>query len=151
MSRAAMLQAHLAQFAQADFVWGQFDCCTFAADWVQSQCGFDPMQGLRGLDSALRVARCLRSIGGMRQAWSDRMQEPAEVLLARLGDLVLLPTSRQAARQVRGLDDALGWTMGICCGSYVAAPAVKGLVMLPLAARGMDGVFQSSGVAAWRV
>jgi hypothetical protein len=136
LRRALALQEHVQAYAAAPFEWGRFDCCVWAADWVRSQKGQDPMYGLRGLQSA-------------RDA---RMGSALAPMLAQLGDVVLMPTARGAARAQRGLCDALGYTVGVCMGDHIAVPALRGLAFVPLAfGRAGSDVLQASGVAAWRV
>lgn len=48
------------------FVWGQFDCLMWLADWIKASRGVDPGDGWRGsYSSALGAARIIKEQGGM--------------------------------------------------------------------------------------
>ena len=54
-----------ARFQEIGFKWGVFDCCTFAADWVKSATGIDPMADYRGRYASKEQAMALlRERGG---------------------------------------------------------------------------------------
>lgn len=153
-AKALRLQKHVEAYAQADFAWGRFDCCTWAFDWVLGERGFDLMAGSRGLFTAKQAGRAIVARGGLHRVVCDGLGDPlATPLLAQMGDVLLVPTPRGSARAQRGLDgDALGFSVGVCMGDFVAAPAKKGLAFLPLAIRSAGAEkFTSCGVAAWRV
>ena len=38
----------LHRWAATPYIWGEADCMTSIADWVQEQCGFDPAADVRG-------------------------------------------------------------------------------------------------------
>lgn len=47
--------------------WGVSDCCTFAADWVLSQTGADPMADLRGTySSRMSAESVIAEHGGLK-------------------------------------------------------------------------------------
>ena len=111
------------------FAWGSHDCCTFAADWVQTVRGNDPMQGLRGLSTASNALRTINALGGLKNAVTARMGEAVAGTLAQVGDVAL----------VRHGGDRL--SIGVCLGAHIAAPGLTGLLMLPI----------TQAEAAWRV
>ena len=110
------------------FVWGLQDCCLFAADCAVIVSGKDPARGLRGTYSdAAGALRALTSIGGIEGAGA-RFGAPIRPLMARTGDIGLVPCGDREA-------------LAVCVGSVWLAPAETGLAALPFdAAR-----------TAWRV
>ena len=50
--------------------------------------GEDPMQAMRGAyESQIGAYRILTRLGGLSQAWADRMGEQFDVAFARVGDI----------------------------------------------------------------
>jgi len=48
------------------FVWGECDCCLFAADWVLARTGQDPAAGWRGrYDTKARASQIAHRAGGL--------------------------------------------------------------------------------------
>lgn len=123
----ARLHALLRQRWAAPFVWGQHDCCLWAADAVAAQLGADPAASLRGTyDDARSAARTVRSLGGMQALAAAALGQPLRApLLACEGDVGLTASG----------------TLVVCLGAQWAAPGQRGLVLLPL----------RDAVAAWRV
>jgi hypothetical protein len=117
------------------FVWGQNDCCLFAADWVERCTGFDPAAELRGkYSSALSAARILEKHGGVRGIIRT-FGEP--VGLQRIdgkfdqrGDLVVADTGN-------------GESIGISIGTHAAFVGARGILFAPFD-------FQKAGFF-WRV
>lgn len=125
----AALDAHVRARGERPFAWGSNDCCTFAADWVQTVRGNDPMQGLRGLNTALNALRTINALGGLQNAVTDRMGACIAGPLAQVGDVALV---RHGAGRL---------SMGLCLGAHIAAPGLAGLLLLPI----------DQAEAAWRV
>lgn len=123
------LDAHVEHHRDLMFVWGSNDCCTFAADWVATVRGVDPMADLRGLHTALAAARAISDAGGLLAAVTARMGPALPGTFAQVGDVAL----------VRHGNDHV--SMGVCVGPYVTAPGDAGLLMVPI----------SQAEAAWRV
>lgn len=68
------LNAYLRAARDRPFVWGTFDCCTFAADWVISQTCIDPMDDLRGgYDCEETAQKLIRKGGGLTALIEARM------------------------------------------------------------------------------
>lgn len=116
------LRAFMRSARRRPFVWGEFDCCLFAADWVALCTGRDPAATWRGTYSTETEARALMdSAGGMSgllDAVLHRSDDPAvgiletpqgEACAIRAGNLwaVLTPGGTGL---VRG--QATGW--GLC-------------------------------------
>jgi len=58
------LQSSNDRFKKTGLVWGKFDCCTFAMDWVERMTGVDPMADFRGKYSTKAGAlQALKDIG----------------------------------------------------------------------------------------
>jgi hypothetical protein len=118
------------------FVWGENDCCLFAANVVLAMTGYDPARGMRGYTTAAGAAAKLKQHGGvaaiaadgaMRHGWPEI--PPAE---ARRGDVVLVEDNNGAALGVVDLS-----------GRWIIQPAAaKGLAARPLL---------RAGLRAWRI
>jgi uncharacterized protein DUF6950 len=58
-----MLNAYIAKsqerYISHGIIWGKFDCCTFAFDWVMECTGIDPMLKFRGNYSSKKQALSL--------------------------------------------------------------------------------------------
>lgn len=125
-----LLDAFLFQHMGRPFVWGEQDCCTFAADWVLQAIGLDPMATLRGYNDAKGALRVLQALGGMVEAWDTFMPTPhIEGPFARNGDIAVVTLANGHK------------SMAVCTGSHLAAPATNGLLMM-----GVD-----FAEATWRV
>jgi Domain of unknown function (DUF6950) len=61
---ADVLVNFLREAAARPFVWGEFDCCLFFADWTELRCGVDPALELRGTYSTERQMRRLVKVRG---------------------------------------------------------------------------------------
>jgi hypothetical protein len=115
------------------FVWGQNDCCLFAANWVAKLTGVDPAASLRGkYTTAAGAARIIKRRGGMQamvgkicagHGWP--MVNPK---LARRGDVVLI-------------EQATGPALAVCMGEHAAAAGPNGVSMVPTL----------SALAGWRI
>lgn len=127
---AVHLSAHVQAARAQPFVWGQHDCCSFAANAVLAMTGCDPMAVLRGRYTNGRDAtRLLRELGGLRQAVTDRLGDPVKPVHAGRGDVVLFDTQ------------IFGEALGICLGAHFAAPGPRRLEMIDM----------SKALAAWKV
>ena len=102
------------------FKWGTMDCCTLAADWIVEAVGCDVYVDFRGrYTTALGAARLFKPLGGLAAAVSQVMQAngfaEVEPKKAQRGDVALVETQGRHF-------------VGICVGSKVALPSVKGIV-----------------------
>lgn len=73
-----MAGLHLAEYlgaaARRKFVWGEFDCFLFVANWVFEQTGIDPAGEYRGAYTTAREGRSLmRANGGVLAFAHDRL------------------------------------------------------------------------------
>lgn len=118
----------LAEFIQGaekrPFLWGEFDCCLFAADWVLACTGVDVAIELRGkYKSGTGAARVIKKYGGIERMVDD--------LLAPYG--VIKPPITKARRgDVCLLDTPLGDALGVCCGERIACATFNGVAMASL-------------------
>lgn len=71
-------------------VWGRFDCCTFAFNWVQECIGVDPMAEYRGrYTSRAEAMQMLREMGGntLYNACRGFFGDPVPGTFGRRGDV----------------------------------------------------------------
>ncbi|MBZ5486890.1 hypothetical protein HW452_05060 [Halomonas aquamarina] len=72
------------------FLWGENDCCLFAADCCVAVCGVDPAEPYRGKYKTERGAKgALRRIHGSLEAAWDARFERVDVRFRQRGDVVL--------------------------------------------------------------
>lgn len=104
------------------FAWSRNDCATFAADAVLALTGSDLVPpGWRGVHTCAPAAlRAVRAAGGLPALAAAALGEPVPVLMAGVGDVLLVPMGRHVA-------------LGICNGHTVLGPGRSGLVALPMA------------------
>jgi hypothetical protein len=110
---------------QEPFVWGQHDCCLWAADCVLALTGFDPAQQLRGAYADERTAvRLVRHLGGMARIAQAALGAPVGARLANVGDVVLVTHTGQTI-------------LSVCNGATLLSPSMQGMQThaLPLACR----------------
>lgn len=132
------LAAFIEDLRDAPFVWGQHDCCLFAANWVHVCHGVDVMEDFRGRYSSLKQAVKLfhRRKGGLpgiidKTLLNYGIAPLTSVAYAQRGDLAAAGSGMPA----------MPLTMGICEGAWAWFPAEKGLARKPLA----------ECVRAWRI
>lgn len=72
------------------FLWGENDCCLFAADCCVAVCGVDPAEQYRGKYKTERGAKgaLKRTHGSLEGAW-DACFKRVDVSLRQRGDVVL--------------------------------------------------------------
>ena len=78
------------RYNETGFVWGEFDCCTFAFDWVKIATGVDPMAAFRGKYSTQRgAAMALRRYGSgtLLKTVKDKFGGACNTAHAMRGDL----------------------------------------------------------------
>jgi hypothetical protein len=101
------------------FRFGEFDCGTFCADWMQLRHGVDPAAEWRGsYHTAFGLARLLKRRGGivkhfdvcLSEAGTTRTTEP------RRGDIAIVETAQ-------------GLTGGILAGECIALVAGHGVIV----------------------
>lgn len=112
------------------FVWGEHDCCLFAADCVLAMTGEDLAAPWRGTyHTEWGAARVLTEQGGLHAIIIRALGYPlASPALARRGDLVIVETEGRLA-------------LAVVSGAHAHAPGPRGLADVP-----MDRWLQ-----AWRV
>lgn len=113
------LDALLSARLNAPFVWGQHDCCLFAADAVLAITGQDLAASLRGTYATEEEAAALvQSLGGVAALVTARLGDPMPSALARPGDVGLVEID---GRQ----------SLAVCIGRHWQAPGPDGLRVLP--------------------
>ena len=111
------------------FVWGQHDCCLFAADCALAITGIDFAAGFRGkYRSAKGASRLIDAHGGFTAMITELLGAEIPVNAAMRGDVLMLEQDGHPA-------------LAVCYGADVVAVGVSGLVFRPL----------SDAVTAWRV
>ncbi|MGY4876515.1 DUF6950 family protein [Vreelandella aquamarina] len=76
--------------SERPFSWGEFDCCTFAADCCVAICGVDPAAEYRGrYTTELGAKRVLRNTHGSLEAAWDASFKRVPINLRQRGDVVM--------------------------------------------------------------
>lgn len=117
---SARLTTYLASLDNRPFDWASFNCCHFAAGWVESVTGRNPMAELDVTPDLRSARRLIQSLGGtLADAWTKQLgREPlATPNLAQVGDVVLLKLPGDAGNAV-----------GICAGGVVAVATTEGAI-----------------------
>ena len=125
-------QLRFAEFVKArasmPFIWGQNDCCIFAADAVLATTGKDHAASLRGYISAREAQRLIEERGGLREIVRAALGDSILPAFASVGDVVLVENEWREL-------------LAICNGTTAIAPGETGIAVL-----GMN-----TALAAWRV
>jgi len=101
----------------APLVWGENDCCAFAAEWVRRATGRDVFAPWAGYHTALAAARKVADAGGLEAIWTGILGAPIAAPFAKRGDVVLVL-----------LEDRL--SAAVCIGAQAAGPGEAGLVFV---------------------
>src|SRR4051812_38936672 len=109
------LEAFARERAGAPFAWGSNDCALFAADAVQAITGERVCEELRGHETAREAIRMLRALGGVRSVAAAALGEPIPVLMAAIGDVVVIEAGKREA-------------LAVCNGGTAIAPGPCGMV-----------------------
>lgn len=120
-SLASQFAAFLPRYRSRPFVWGECDCCLFAADWLNARCGIDPASELRGrYHNAFGAARVLQRLGlrSVAQLGDRHLGARLPPLALQRGDIALVQ------------QDDLPPALGIVWGDAVWAMAEHGAVAL---------------------
>lgn len=135
-----LLADYLAATRGAHFDWAGWNCCHFAARWVQFATGRNPMAGLPRTPNGRAALRLVQQLGGsVAAAWTRQLgREPIPAAMAQVGDVVLIP-----APVLPGETEArTGEVVGICAGmSAIVCTAEGHHAYVPMTA----------AVVAWRL
>lgn len=131
MNRYTALAEYLRERADSPFVWGENDCCMFAADWVLRVTGRDHLAIFRVLYSdEIGAAELLAEVGGVARGATEMLGRPLPtVATAQRGDVVLFESGQ-------------GPALGICVGDKFAALKPP---------QGIGYFAMRHAVTAWRV
>ena len=100
------------------FLWGENDCCLFAADCVQAMCGEDFASDLRGTYStAVGAKRVLLNAGGSIEKVLAQHLDEVPVSLRQRGDIAVVISDGSRCA-------------GVVFGGAVFVPGESGLVKL---------------------
>lgn len=83
------LHDYIARYLTAPFAWGEQDCFTFAARWVQLASGINCFAGLGTWITASQAARAKQKAGGLAAIF-DRHLQRIEPNFARDGDVAVV-------------------------------------------------------------
>ena len=105
------------------FVWGENDCCLFAADCVEIITGINLAGDYRSYKTKAEALHLLKKYGGVAGI--------AEVIAKQHGILEIPPLNAQRG-DVCLFDIGRGDTLGIVAGEHIFAPGKDGLLGLPI-------------------
>lgn len=101
------------------FLWGEHDCCLFAADCVQAMCGEDFASDLRGTYStAVGAKRVLLNNGGSIEKVLAQHLDEVPVSLRQRGDIAVVMSGGSRCA-------------GVVFSGAVFVPGESGLVKVP--------------------
>lgn len=126
------LATEIARVWAKPFVWGDNDCCLFAANCAVAITGSDIAASFRGystFEEASAILDRFDGVAGLAEAVARRYGLPEITpAKARRGDVCLL-------------DAGKGETLGVCAGDRIVCPGFRGLVAYPLL----------QGIRAWGI
>jgi hypothetical protein len=134
------LTQFLNRAAETPFVWGQFDCLTWLADFVAMRRGVDPAEDLRGTYcTLLGAARIVKQAAGMVALVDHQLQAVGveRAVIPARGDIAVVSVPGVGGEHFGNEAGAilLGGTAALICQTGLFFPR---LAFVPL-------------VAAWRV
>lgn len=83
------LADYITRHLRVPFFWGENDCVTFAARWVEMKTGNDQLSGLPRWRNQIQAHRVIRSVGGLEKAIDARLHR-VESNFAKDGDIALV-------------------------------------------------------------
>lgn len=124
-----LLDEYVQAAMSREFAFGAFDCCLWAAGWVEVATGADPAAQLRGYDSKTAAYRIVAAHGSIEKMVTTILgRDPIHQAFAQRGDIVLV-----RERGALGGEIDMGGApegLGICLGLQSAFPREKGLMMI---------------------
>lgn len=121
----ADLQVYLMEARATPFAWGDADCCSFSADWVQRRTGHDPMARWRGKYSTEGEARkYIADAGGLSMLWLLGMIDVGvpEVDFPRIGDVgIVTVLGEHGKEEVGGIFGGRRWFVRSTSGIFSAS------------------------------
>lgn len=106
------LAEYITRHLRVPFCWGEHDCCTFAARWVNEATGVDYLAEFGAWSSALTAVRKIRRAGGLEAIVDARLQR-INSNMAKDGDVALYRDS-----------------LCLFSGSQIVGPGKEGLVFI---------------------
>lgn len=122
------MQAFVRERRKMPFAWGRNDCAVFAADYLEAVTGERVCTDLRAHTNAREALQTLERAGGVRAIATRALGEPIPVVLAGVGDVVVIAVGKREA-------------LAVCNGGTAVAPGPAGVVAVPM----------QQALAAWRV
>jgi hypothetical protein len=121
LTRGQRLTSFIAEGAGLPFVWGERDCCTWAAEWARRETGRDPSAAVRArYRTRLGCARYLKRSGGMVAA-----------VAGLVGGVGLSETAEPALGDIGLVETAVGVMGAISTGFAWAIKTEDGIVIVP--------------------
>jgi len=106
-------------YESCEFVWGEKDCCMFAADVVSSITGTDYASEFRGkYTDEEGAAALLEEKGGLESVMDSKFKKHSNINMTMRGDVVCYETET-------------GLALGICVGYTSMFMSPKGLIQIP--------------------
>ena len=126
---ATLLYQAIEDRTDSRFVWGEFDCCLFAAECVEAITGVNVMPDVK-YKNQKEAVEVIQSNGGLSAMVTSILGPSRFPLMASRGDVVMRH------------DDATDMmSLGVCVGSLVAFPAMRGVSYVNL----------SDCICSWKV
>jgi hypothetical protein len=120
----AGLRGYLEDTRTKRFSYGVWDCCLFAAGWIQIVTGVDPAAEFRGYTSQKEAYKIVDRFGSIQSMLSQALGgELVAAAQAVPGDIVLLRRPHMVTPE----------GLGICVGLYSVFTAARGLRMISTA------------------
>lgn len=123
------LSQFLNRAAARPFVWGEFDCLLWLADWIVARRDVDPASNLRGSYSTmLGAARVVKDAGGMTTLVARTLKPfsiPRAAVAAR-GDIAVVQVGGDGGEHFGNQAGVilLGGTAALICQSGLICPRV---------------------------
>lgn len=125
-----LLSNYIKSCESKPFVWGEHDCCLFAANVINEITGVDYAVEIRDTYKTAREAlKVLENFEGVSGLACNYLGSEINSNLAQRGDVVLIKTEEH------------GDTLAICTGTSCVAPGLKKLTSVSMA----------NAIKAWRV
>ena len=118
------LFSHIESAKSKEFVWGEHDCCLFAADCCVALCGKDPAEAYRGTySSEIEAKRALSKNHGSVEAAFDSLFQRVDPAFAQRGDVVVFESELGLTAGIQGVDGVV-WSVSLN-GLAILKPEVK--------------------------
>lgn len=107
--------AVLKEYRQSPFVWGEHDCCLFAADMIRAMTGLDPAESFRG-----RYTTAIEAFVVIEQSGADSFVELVSQVCEQHGFPDIDPAFAQRGDIGITNGPPFGDNLGVCIGQKFA-------------------------------